>query len=119
MYQAGVRHLTPVTLELGGKCPVIVAEDARLWHAAKRVAWGSFLNAGQTCVRADYVLVHEKVGERFVGMLRRAIREMYGPSPEQSEWFGRIVHERVREGIHPRPAARARLEHAHAPPSGL
>jgi aldehyde dehydrogenase (NAD+) len=75
---AAAKHLTPVTLELGGKSPVIVAEDARLPVAAKRIAWAKLLNSGQTCVAPDYVLVDRKIRDSFVDELTAAIDDLRG-----------------------------------------
>lgn len=72
---AAAKHLTPVTLELGGKSPCIVHENADLWVAAKRVAWGKFINAGQTCVAPDYVLAQERIASELVEQLKTAIRD--------------------------------------------
>ncbi|HXZ83430.1 MAG TPA: aldehyde dehydrogenase family protein [Acidimicrobiales bacterium] len=92
--QAAARSLTPVTLELGGKNPAIVVADAELGVAARRIAWGRFLNAGQTCVSTDYVLVERAVEERFLAALRTAIGEFYGSDPRSSPDYGRIVNDR-------------------------
>lgn len=89
---AAAKHLTPVTLELGGKCPAIVCADARLEQAAKRIAWGKFMNAGQTCVAPDFVLVQRGVGEAFVTALKKSVREFYSEDPAQSAEYGRIVN---------------------------
>jgi aldehyde dehydrogenase (NAD+) len=91
---AAARHLTPVTLELGGKSPTIVAADANIDVAAHRIAWGKFLNAGQTCVAPDYVLVDVSVEEQFLEALRKAITEFYGDDPSVSADYARIVNER-------------------------
>lgn len=91
--RAAAEHLTPVTLELGGKSPVIVDADADLGVAARRIAWGKFLNAGQSCVAPDYVLVHRDVAERLVSELARAVRRFYGPDPEVSADYARIVND--------------------------
>jgi aldehyde dehydrogenase (NAD+) len=88
---AAAKHLTPVTLELGGKSPVIVAADADIEVAARRVAWGKWLNAGQTCVAPDYVLVDEKVKPAFVDALGTAITSFYGDDPQTSDSYGRII----------------------------
>lgn len=74
---AASRHLIPITLELGGKNPTLVDYSADLDLAAKRIAWGKFMNAGQTCVAPDYVLVHESVAEAFVAKLRDAVHQLY------------------------------------------
>jgi aldehyde dehydrogenase (NAD+) len=91
---AAAKHLTPVTLELGGKSPTIVAADADLDVAARRIAWGKFLNAGQTCVAPDYVLVEEQVEAPFLDALVTAIRDFYGDDPARSPDYCRIVNER-------------------------
>ncbi|HVC25117.1 MAG TPA: aldehyde dehydrogenase family protein [Acidimicrobiales bacterium] len=89
--EAAARHLTPTTLELGGKCPAIVDATAAIRPAARRIAWAKFVNAGQTCVAPDYVLVSRPVADRFVDELVRAIRAMYGPDPSASPDYPRIV----------------------------
>jgi aldehyde dehydrogenase (NAD+) len=91
---AAVANLTPVTLELGGKSPVIVDESANLRVAARRVAWGKWLNAGQTCVAPDYVMVAESKYDAFLEQLRIAIEEFYGSDPHLSDDYGRIVSPR-------------------------
>lgn len=91
---AAVKNLTPVTLELGGKSPVIVDASANLKVSAHRIAWGKWLNAGQTCVAPDYVLVEEKVRDAFVDELGKAISEFYGENPQSSESYARIVSTR-------------------------
>jgi aldehyde dehydrogenase (NAD+) len=92
--QAAAKHLTPVTLELGGKSPCIVDESADLDLAAKRIVYGKFFNAGQTCVAPDYVLVHEHVHDALLNRMVSAIREFYGDDPQRSPDYGRIVNER-------------------------
>jgi aldehyde dehydrogenase (NAD+) len=89
---AAAKHLTPVTLELGGKSPVIVDRDADIDVAARRVAWGKYLNAGQTCIAPDYALVHPDVEERFITGVVRSIREFYGDDPARSPDYARIVN---------------------------
>ena len=88
---AAAKHLTPVTLELGGKSPVIVDASANLRVAARRVAWGKWLNAGQTCIAPDYVLVHERVRQEFLDELSTAMTAFYGDDPRVSPDYGRIV----------------------------
>jgi aldehyde dehydrogenase (NAD+) len=90
--EAAAQHLTPVTLELGGKSPVIVDESADLHVAARRIAWGKYLNAGQTCIAPDYVLVASGLEERFVEEVRRAVFDFYGSDPKASADYGRIVN---------------------------
>jgi aldehyde dehydrogenase (NAD+) len=91
---AAAKHLTPVTLELGGKSPCIIDKSADLDVAASRIAWGKFINAGQTCVAPDHVLVHREVSQQFVETLSRKIREFFGEDPEQSPDYCRIASER-------------------------
>ena len=96
---AAVKNLTPVTLELGGKSPVIIDSSANLKVAARRVAWGKWLNAGQTCVAPDYVLIDETSRDAFVEELRRAISDFYGADPKASDSYGRIVSPRHLERL--------------------
>lgn len=88
------KYLTPVTLELGGKSPCIIDETADISLAAKRIAWGKFLNAGQTCVAPDYVLVQEKVKEALIKELKRHILKLYGDAPIDNEEYPKIINER-------------------------
>jgi len=92
--EAASKHLTPVTLELGGKSPCIVDESADLDTAAKRIVYGKFFNAGQTCVAPDYVLVHDQVHDALINRMVSTIREFYGDDPRQSPDFARIINER-------------------------
>jgi aldehyde dehydrogenase (NAD+) len=92
--EAASKHLTPVTLELGGKSPTIVDETADLDSAAKRIVYGKFFNAGQTCVAPDYVLVDERVHDALLNRMVSAVREFYGDDPKQSPDFARIINER-------------------------
>ena len=91
--EAAARHLTPVTLELGGKCPAIVDRDANLGVAARRIVYGKFVNAGQTCVAPDYLLVHRDVEDALLERLRAMLATFYGPDPRVSSDYGRIVNE--------------------------
>ena len=91
--RAAAEHLTPVTLELGGKSPAIVAADADIEVAARRITWGRFTNAGQTCVAPDYVLVARAVEDRFLGAVLRSVHDFYGENPKVSSDFGRIVND--------------------------
>ncbi|NIF04959.1 aldehyde dehydrogenase [Chryseobacterium sp. Tr-659] len=92
VYKAAAEHLTPVVLELGGKSPAIVTKDANLETAAKRIVWGKFLNAGQTCVAPDYLLVEESVQEQFLETLRKYIKDFkYETGSEQ---YTRIINQR-------------------------
>ena len=97
--EAAAKHLTPVTLELGGKSPCIVDETADLDTAAKRIVYGKFYNAGQTCLAPDYVLVHERVHDALVNRMASTIREFYGDDPQQSADFARIVSEQQHDRL--------------------
>lgn len=99
--RAAARHLTPVTLELGGKSPVWVDATADLDAAAGWLAWGKFLNAGQTCIAPDYVLTTPAVTDRLVDALARQIATLYGPEPSASPDYGRIVNARHLERLTP------------------
>lgn len=92
--EAAARHLTPVTLELGGKSPAYVADDADLAVTAQRLVWGKFTNAGQTCVAPDYVLASRATLEALKPLLAQGIRSAFGEDPSQSTEYGRIVSER-------------------------
>src|SRR5699024_3717670 len=85
-------HLTPVTLELGGKSPAIVDKDANVRLAAKRIVWGKFTNAEQTCVAPDYVYVHQSVKQTFVQEMRKYIKQFYGKKPLKNKEYVRIIH---------------------------
>lgn len=85
-------NLTPVTLELGGKSPCIIDKSANLKLAARRLAFGKYLNCGQTCVAPDYVLVHEAVKEEFLRLLKSEIRTMYGEEPLQNPDYGKMIN---------------------------
>lgn len=89
--QAAAATLTPCTLELGGKSPCIVCDDARLAVAARRIVWGKFLNAGQTCVAPDYVLADRRILAPLLHELECAIERFYGSDPRQSPDYSRIV----------------------------
>lgn len=90
--KAAATNLTPVTLELGGKNPCIVDETANLQLAAKRIVWGKFINAGQTCIAPDYILVHQKSKNKFIEFLKAEITTAYGENPEISPDFARIIN---------------------------
>ncbi len=92
--KSAAKSLTPLTLELGGKSPCIVDETADIPMAARRIVWGKFLNCGQTCVAPDYVLVHQKVKERFLKAVVRNIEALYGESPLESRDYGKIINEK-------------------------
>ncbi len=92
VYKKAAENLTPVVLELGGKSPFVVDRTADLDMAAARLAWGSFMNSAQTCLRPDFVLVDEQVADKFIDLLRLKIKEMYGDDAQKTEWFGRIIN---------------------------
>ncbi len=89
--KAAAERLVPVTLELGGKSPVIVDETAKIDIAAERIIWGKFTNVGQTCVAPDYVLVHESKAEALAKALEKVLVRFYGKDPQKSEDYGRIA----------------------------
>jgi aldehyde dehydrogenase (NAD+) len=90
--KAAAENLTPVTLELGGKNPCIIDETATIKLAAKRIVWGKFLNAGQTCIAPDYLLVSNKIKATFIESLKMEIKAAYGENPEISPDFARIIN---------------------------
>jgi aldehyde dehydrogenase (NAD+) len=92
--QAAAEHLTPVTLELGGKSPCIVTADADLDLAARRIVWGKFYNAGQTCVAPDYLLVHASIKQPLLERMAGYIRSFYGDDPKASPDLARIISDR-------------------------
>lgn len=91
---AAAKHLTPVTLELGGKSPAIVHRSANLDVAARRIVWAKYFNAGQTCIAPDYVLVDRAVEHALLDKLAACVREFYGDDPSRSNDYARIVNER-------------------------
>ncbi len=97
--KAAAEYLTPVILELGGKSPCIIDESADINIAAKRIAWGKALNAGQTCIAPDYILVHQNVKDLLLQKLAEAFNNMFGNSIRQSEYYGRIVNDRAFERL--------------------
>ena len=108
--EKAAKHLTPVVLELGGKSPCLVDRDASLEVAARRIAWGRFSNAGQTCVAPDYVLVHEAVELELLAHLRAAVTAFYGDDPRKSPDYCRIVNDRNFERlVEAAPRRRGRL----------
>ncbi len=100
--QAAAKHLTPVTLELGGKSPVIVDQSADIKKAAERILWGKFINAGQTCVAPDYLLIHESRAAEFITEAKKVIANRYGATNEAREAttdFCRLVSQPHLEGL--------------------
>ena len=92
--KAAAKHLTPTTLELGGKNPSIIDETANIKLAAKRIVWGKFFNAGQTCIASDYIVIHKSVKQQFFDALQSEIEIAYTNNPEKSNDFARIINER-------------------------
>lgn len=90
VYKAAAENLTPVTLELGGKCPCIVDQDATIKVAAKRIAWGKFINAGQVCIAPDYLLVHKSVKDKLIAYIKDYLIQFYGENPQLSPDYVRI-----------------------------
>jgi aldehyde dehydrogenase (NAD+) len=99
IHQAAAKHLTPTVLELGGKSPTIVHPSADLKSAARRIAYGRFVNAGQICTAPDHVLVWPEVKEELVGHLVQAVKDFYGDDPQQSPDYGRIIHRKGAERL--------------------
>lgn len=97
--KAAAEYLTPVVLELGGKSPCIVDAKSNLDIAAKRIAWGKTINAGQTCIAPDYLLVHQSVKEELLKKIAAHIERMYGPDIRQSNYFPRIVNQQAFERL--------------------
>ena len=93
--EAASKHLTPVVLELGGKSPCIIDQDANLEVAAKRVAWGKALNAGQTCIAPDYLMIHEDVKDKFLKLLVKEWKHLLTNDPQQAKHFVRIVSDKA------------------------
>lgn len=92
--KAAAKNLTPVTLELGGKNPCIVHENANLEITARRIVWGKFINAGQTCIAPDYILAHEKIKVKLLSLLKIEIEKAYGENPQLSKDFTRIINKK-------------------------
>ena len=93
--EAAAKTLTPVILELGGKSPCIIDKDANLAVAAKRIAWGKSLNAGQTCIAPDYLMIHEDVKEEFLSLLVKEWENLLGKDPQQTQHFVRVVNDKA------------------------
>ncbi|WP_432371792.1 aldehyde dehydrogenase [Staphylococcus chromogenes] len=94
VYEAAAKHLTPVTLELGGKSPTIIDKSANLKVASERICFGKFMNVGQTCVAPDYVLIEESVKEAFLMAMKTTLTDFYGKRPYESQDLGRIVNDK-------------------------
>jgi aldehyde dehydrogenase (NAD+) len=96
---AAAKHLTPVTLELGGKSPCVVLPDANLETTARRIAWGKFTNAGQTCIAPDYILTDMDTEAKLVPLIEKSIADMFGADPQQSDSYGRMINSRHFERV--------------------
>ncbi|MBD3562766.1 aldehyde dehydrogenase family protein, partial [Planktothrix sp. FACHB-1355] len=92
--EAAAKHLTPVTLELGGKSPCIVDADTQIEIAARRIAWGKFINAGQTCIAPDYLLVNHNIKKDLLDAIKKCIQEFYGDDPAKSPDYTRIINKK-------------------------
>lgn len=99
VYAHAAEHLTPVTLELGGKSPCIVDETANVRLAAKRIVWGKFLNLGQTCVAPDYILCSEKIHDRLIDELKKQIAVQFGERPLENPAYGKMINEKHSERV--------------------
>lgn len=97
--EAAAKHLTPVTLELGGKSPCIVDETADIRLTARRLVWGKYLNAGQTCVAPDYLLVQSGVRDRLIAAMKKEIRRQFGKEPLKNEDYPKIINEKHLERL--------------------
>ena len=93
VHQAAAKNLTPVVLELGGKSPCIVTPSTNIPLAAKRIAFGKFVNAGQTCIAPDFIFIHPKVEKQFIAEMKKVLETFYGDEPEASPYFARIINE--------------------------
>lgn len=92
--QAAAKHLTPTVLEMGGKSPCIIDNTADIEISARRIVWGKFINAGQTCVAPDYLLVHKEVKDSLISAMKKCIKNFYGDNPEKSKDYCRIINEK-------------------------
>ena len=99
IYQLAAEQLVPVTLELGGKSPCVVTQNADLKIAAKRIAMAKFSNAGQMCIAPDYILVHQSVKEKFIDQLKETMLKFYGERPVESYDYGRIINKKQFERL--------------------
>ncbi|MBP7533181.1 MAG: aldehyde dehydrogenase [Chitinophagales bacterium] len=94
VYQAAAKHLTPVTLELGGKSPCIVDSNMDIELAAKRIMWGKLINAGQTCVAPDYLLVNESIKPQLIAAIKKQLLAFYGKDTQKSPYLCRIINQK-------------------------
>ena len=94
IYQAAAKHLTPVTLELGGKSPCVVDKNVNINLAAKRIAWGKIVNSGQTCIAPDYLFVHKDIKDKMIEALKKHIKISYGDTPIDSPDYCKIINQK-------------------------
>jgi aldehyde dehydrogenase (NAD+) len=99
IYTAAARNLTPVILELGGKSPVIVEDDAVISNAARKIIWGKFINAGQTCISPDHVFVHHNVRDKLINAMKEEIEKMYGPDQLNNGDYPKIISDKAFERL--------------------
>lgn len=92
--EAAAKHLTPLTLELGGKSPCIIDQSTNLDYAARRIVWGKFMNAGQTCIAPDYLYVHQSCKNIFIEKLKETIKQFYTDNAKTNESYGRIINQK-------------------------
>ena len=92
--EAAAKHLSPVTLELGGKSPCIVDNDINIEYTARRITWGKFINAGQSCIAPDYLLVDREIKEKLIEEIQKCIGRFYGDRPANSPDYGRIINQK-------------------------
>ncbi|GAX35881.1 aldehyde dehydrogenase [Nodularia sp. NIES-3585] len=92
--EVAAKNLTPITLELGGKSPCIVDTEINLEHTARRIVWGKFLNAGQTCIAPDYLLVDQKIKQDLINSMKKCLIKFYGDNPETSPDYARIINQK-------------------------
>jgi aldehyde dehydrogenase (NAD+) len=91
---AAAKHLTPLTLELGGKSPAIIDKEVNLKISARKIVWGKFFNSGQTCIAPDYILVHEDIKDALISEIKQTLQHFYGANPQESVHYSRIVNTR-------------------------
>ncbi len=94
VYQAAAKHLTPVTLELGGKSPCIIDEKIQVSYSAKRIVSGKLINAGQTCIAPDYLLIHANIKDQLIAEMKKQINAFYGEDQQKSPDYGRIINKK-------------------------
>lgn len=100
IYQAAAKHLTPVTLELGGKSPCFVLADCDIQMTAKRIVWAKFFNAGQTCVAPDYILVDQSIEKKLIAALKKQIKEFYKDADDIGKHYVRIIDTKNFDRLH-------------------